>query len=560
MVTDIHIGEIRTRVAKIWLREDGIVQIGMDPGAKFTLVDTREGLEGIVKVSKGQRRPLLVDARNLKSADFAARHETATFEEITSVAILINSAVSRMILNIFLAANKTSFLARTLYFRNRSRRVAKRISGMNNKRGAEMVTDNRIEEVRTRVLKIWLREDGIVQNVVDPGAEITLADLREGLAGIDKVSKGQRRPLLVDSRNLKSMDRNARQKIAAFEEITSIAILINSAVSRMIGNVFLATNKKSYPARTLYFRNRSRRVVKGISGMTLEAKTTQDPRLNDVLDLILQITSGNLEARGTPSERGDELDAIVTGLNMLGEELSAAFGELREARDVLEERVTERTAELEQAAIRLIKLVNDLEARNREMVLLGEMGNLLQSSLTSEEAYATIKQSVQKLFPDKSGALYIYNASRNLLEVIVAWGETLSSEEFFTQDECQALRNGQIFQVNDLRTMPICQHVQQKVKERGNKIPLPAGYICAPLLTKGKATGIIYLEAVQGSGPLSAKKPLVDAMSEQIMLALTNLNLQEILRGQSVRNSLTGLFNRRYMDKSFGREISRANG
>ena len=140
----------------------------------------------------------------------------------------------------------------------------------------------------------------------------------------------------------------------------------------------------------------------------------------------------------------------------------------------------------------------------------------------------------------------------------MAWGETLRSEEFFTQEECQALRNGQIFQMNDLQTMPICQHVQQKVKEMGNKIPLPAGYICAPLLTKGKATGIIYLETVQGSGPLSAKKPLVDAMSEQIMLALTNLNLQEILRGQSVRDSLTGLFNRRYMDESFGREISRA--
>ncbi len=292
--------------------------------------------------------------------------------------------------------------------------------------------------------------------------------------------------------------------------------------------------------------------------MTPEEKLTQDPRLNDVLDLILQITSGDLEARGTPSEHGDELDAIITGLNMLGEEISAAFGQIREARDVLEERVKERTAELEMAAERLIKLVNDLEARNREMVLLGEMGNLLQSSLTSEEAYTTIKQSVQKLFPDESGALYIYNASRNLLEVIVAWGEALSSEEFFTQEECQALRNGQIFQVNDLRTMPICQHVQQKVNEMGNKIPLPAGYICAPLLTKGKATGIIYLETVQGSGPLSAKKPLVDAMSEQIMLALANLNLQEILRGQSVRDSLTGLFNRRYMDESLGREISRA--
>ena len=120
---------------------------------------------------------------------------------------------------------------------------------MNNNGGAEMVTDKPKGEIRTRVFKIWLREDGIVQNVVDPGAEYTLADATEVLAGIDKVSKGQRRPLLVDSRNIKSMDRNARQEVATFEGITSIAILIDSAVSRMIGNVFLTTNKRSFPAR-----------------------------------------------------------------------------------------------------------------------------------------------------------------------------------------------------------------------------------------------------------------------------------------------------------------------
>jgi hypothetical protein len=112
MVTDNHIGEIRTRVGKIWLREDGIVQFVMDPGAKFTLADTREGLAGIVKISKARRRPLLVDARNLKSVDFAARHETAAFEEIKSAAILIDSAVSRMIINVFLTANKTNYPTR----------------------------------------------------------------------------------------------------------------------------------------------------------------------------------------------------------------------------------------------------------------------------------------------------------------------------------------------------------------------------------------------------------------------------------------------------------------
>ncbi len=157
-----------------------------------------------------------------------------------------------------------------------------------------------------------------------------------------------------------------------------------------------------------------------------------------------------------------------------------------------------------------------------------------------------------------SGALYIYNASRNLLEINVAWGEVLSSEELFTQEECQALRNGQIYQVDDLRTMLNCQHVHPIVKEMGNNIRLPAGYTCVPLISMGTIIGTIYLESAQGSESLSAKKPLVDAMSEQIMLALRNLKLQEILRGQSVRDSLTGLFNRRYLDELIEREISRA--
>jgi hypothetical protein len=94
------------------LREDGIIQFAIDPGAKFTLADTREGLAGIVKLSEGQRRPLLVDARNLKSVYFSARQETAAFEEIKSAAILIDSAVSRMIINIFITANKPSIPVR----------------------------------------------------------------------------------------------------------------------------------------------------------------------------------------------------------------------------------------------------------------------------------------------------------------------------------------------------------------------------------------------------------------------------------------------------------------
>lgn len=42
-------------------------------------------------------------------------------------------------------------------------------------------------------------------------------------------------------------------------------------------------------------------------------------------------------------------------------------------------------------------------------------------------------------------------------------------------------------------------------------------------------------------------------------MALNNLRLSEKLRQQSIRDSLTGLFNRRYMEETLEREISRAS-
>jgi diguanylate cyclase (GGDEF)-like protein len=47
-------------------------------------------------------------------------------------------------------------------------------------------------------------------------------------------------------------------------------------------------------------------------------------------------------------------------------------------------------------------------------------------------------------------------------------------------------------------------------------------------------------------------------VGERISLALANLRLREVLRGQSIRDPLTGLFNRRFMEESLERELRRA--
>jgi diguanylate cyclase (GGDEF)-like protein len=56
---------------------------------------------------------------------------------------------------------------------------------------------------------------------------------------------------------------------------------------------------------------------------------------------------------------------------------------------------------------------------------------------------------------------------------------------------------------------------------------------------------------------MESKQRLAAAVAEQIAMALANLNLRETLRHQSIRDSLTGLFNRRYMEETLERELHR---
>ena len=57
--------------------------------------------------------------------------------------------------------------------------------------------------------------------------------------------------------------------------------------------------------------------------MSKNEKLNNDSRIGEILNLILQIAGGNFEARAVPSEQGDELDAIISGLNMLVEEIKS---------------------------------------------------------------------------------------------------------------------------------------------------------------------------------------------------------------------------------------------
>ncbi len=51
---------------------------------------------------------------------------------------------------------------------------------------------------------------------------------------------------------------------------------------------------------------------------------TSDPRIEKILALLVAFASGNLGERLEPSDETDDINAIIVGLNMLGEELSSS--------------------------------------------------------------------------------------------------------------------------------------------------------------------------------------------------------------------------------------------
>lgn len=195
--------------------------------------------------------------------------------------------------------------------------------------------------------------------------------------------------------------------------------------------------------------------------------------------------------------------------------------------------------------------VAKLEQRTQELTLLSEMGELLQTCHTTEEAHLVIARSIGTIFPKLDGVLYEIPPSRDQMEPIASWGVNPNARPF-EMDSCWALRRGRSYLVTNPDSNLICPHISNNLTE-------PTPYVCVPMMAQGEALGILHLRCAPGSQSLLLdNQKLIETVAEQLALALSNLKLREELRQQSIRDPLTGLYNRRYLDETLAREISRA--
>ncbi|WP_413161170.1 diguanylate cyclase [Capilliphycus salinus ALCB114379] len=215
-------------------------------------------------------------------------------------------------------------------------------------------------------------------------------------------------------------------------------------------------------------------------------------------------------------------------------------------RDITQKKQAEKV--LEETNQKLSGWVGELERYNRDLQQISVMSDLLQACVTVEEAYKVITSSLKRLFPHTSGGVFMMSESRHLVEAVVIWGNP-ESERLFTPNECWALRRGKRHLVEDINTDLLCQHLTSA------SVPLPVEYACIPMMAQGEAIGILHLSSQEKGKLFHAQKALAETVAEHIALALGNLKLREKLQLQNIRDPLTGLFNRRYLEESLAREI-----
>jgi len=201
--------------------------------------------------------------------------------------------------------------------------------------------------------------------------------------------------------------------------------------------------------------------------------------------------------------------------------------------------------------------VKRVQHQTKTIAMLTEMGGLLHESATVDEAYGVVGRFAQVFFPDLMGALLVPGTDPGRLQVATEWGTFPAVRlggDAFARSDCLALETGATWRVEDTATGRLCRHLVD---------PMPTSYVCIPMQVQGEVLGVLHVACPRNparsrDGLPEFRRQLGERLAEHIALALQNLETRESLRTQSIRDSLTGLYNRRFLEERLAEEVSRA--
>ena len=196
--------------------------------------------------------------------------------------------------------------------------------------------------------------------------------------------------------------------------------------------------------------------------------------------------------------------------------------------------------------------------RQSERQLLALTSEWLYSAKSLDELLMVIQRAMHTLIPEADGALYIYDESRSALNLATSWGTMPDFPRHILPDDCWALRRGRAYAYGQKPIQFTCDHVHKQ----------GTPYFCLPVIAHGETIGLMHVifEGFEEGGIMRHMREEVLRnrwdisliCGEQVSLAIANVRLRQELQDRSVRDPLTGLWNRRWFMERAAREFGLA--
>lgn len=385
---------------------------------------------------------------------------------------------------------------------------------------------------------------------------VTIESLDALSANLKEAESSQRGFLLTgDKIYLESTNASLRASQDSLGRIRDL-VQDNTRQLKNLARLTAAVDERTQLIRQIVGIQQSKGLTAAAEYLRTEGASGHSDPVEMVLADMTREESGLLTAREAESlsNTEDTLRALAVG-SLFGILLLLVAGWLLQRQTISLQRAQ---AVLKETNETLTRSMSALTAKTAQARSLAEMSDILQSCLTLDEAREVISRFFNELLPGESGAVYLHNVSRECMEPLLVWGAKPPSAGPFGADDCWALRRGRPHKVNTAESVVLCRHITDH----------PEGSCqCVPLVAQNEAFGLLYIASpaaakqetgVDGSVATEENDLLVRRMAETVALACANLRLRETLRYQSIRDSLTGLFNRRYLDETLDREIRRA--
>jgi diguanylate cyclase (GGDEF)-like protein len=249
---------------------------------------------------------------------------------------------------------------------------------------------------------------------------------------------------------------------------------------------------------------------------------------------------------------GEALTDVAIAASLVAFTLRLALTQFHQQQEIAGRKAAQKqlTASHEQIS----HLLDNARRQTAEITQISELGSLLQACTSREEIFRLIPERMRRLFPGASGSISLLSASRNRVESAAEWG-VCPTDRIFSPEQCWALRRGCTHAHPGGRSVPRCSHLLGEGPS-----------VCIPLIANGDTFGTLAIQnnddplfpnsdPIDGSDVFARRLQLAATTAEHISVAIANLNLRESLRVQAVRDPLTGLYNRRYMQEFLDREL-----